>query len=153
MKQVMLDGTTPIPVGGATTEGGVTFVGTIGGTGSLYYRLQIEAIPVSQSFTGIPNAESSPASELATVSVPVPFGAGPHKWRARRWDVSLNVGTEWLTFGGNRGDEADFVVGNPADGGTTVIQQITKRKCGLLGIEGPLVLGLILLLRRRRRIA
>jgi hypothetical protein len=110
--QFKLDGTTTIPVGGATNETSVVFKGTItdpnaGNT----VRLQVEVQPVGTAFTNTPTATSTVAVASGSVASATVTGLADadYHWQARAIDNS-NLPGPWLSFGGNPESGTDFQV-------------------------------------------
>lgn len=146
-KQFQLNGTTFIPVGGTSLVPTVVPKATLTSDVEGYeVRLQIEAREIGTSFNGVPTAEGPLVDSGTEASAQLgPLANGGYHWQARLVDAG-GLASEWIAFGGNPENEADFVVDAPAVA-PDVVNVESESNCGLLGAE---VLLLLAFLRRRR---
>jgi len=146
---------TVLPVGASTDAAQIVFRATVSrDLPSSLLRLQVELRRDGDEFTGVASAQSLQVTSgnVATISVSG-LAPGEWRWRARVADAS-GAESAWRSFGGNPESAPDFkvlmapVVAAPlpaSSGGGK------KSQCGLLGIEGPLIVAALAWLRRRRR--
>ncbi len=120
LAQFRSNGTTAIPVGGATNETSVVLKGAVsdpdaGNT----VKLQVEVRPVGTAFTNTMTAESALLASGSTASVTVSslVNGTSYHWQARAVDNSGAV-SAWVSFGGNTETDADFLVDTDAPGVT-----------------------------------
>ena len=140
-----------IPVGG-DAGGGIRFRAYVSRPfGNEPIQVQIELRAPGEEFTGEVTAESTfvPSPGFASVTLHN-LVLGGWKWRARAVESSGYI-SPWVDFG----DNADFAIdfrSVPAEfggsGGDS--EDDSGGSCGLLGIEGPILLALLLGIRNRR---
>ena len=145
---------TPVDVGDQAFDESLIFRGRATRAGADYpCRLQFEVRRAGDAFTGVPTGETDFADAGEDLSLLLAnFTLGGWRWRARGVE-STGFASAWESFGGNAENFADLWVGPPH--GTPAEELPDKRShgngCGLLGIEGPLLLGLALIARKRGR--
>jgi hypothetical protein len=125
--QYRTDGSTEIPVGGYTDEDTVVLEASLDDLGAApaspkYLEAQFEVRKVGESYTGTPTHSvvygsaytggdpvlvQTPSSGAGAVSG-LEKG-GEYKWRVRARNTVDNVYSDWIEFGGNGTDEADFI--------------------------------------------
>ncbi len=110
--QFRSDGTTPIAVGGVTSQTTVVFEGAVTDNDpgdSLW--LQIEVQPLGGAFTGTPTATSAVTTSGNSVTVTVSGLADntSYHWQARAVDQTGRPGA-WVSHGGNGEGDADLHV-------------------------------------------
>ena len=113
--QFKSNGTTSIPVGGATEETTVVLKGTVTDGGGDTVKLQVEVRPLGTGFTGAPTHESALVSSggVAAATVSGLTASTSYHWQARA--MNSQGGTSgWVAFGGNAETTADFIVGSSA---------------------------------------
>lgn len=107
MRQFKSDGATALAEGNTTTEDTVTFKATLQDAAGHTLRMEVEYTKVS--FTGVPNATSTPvASGSVAMATAKNLTDGSYRARARSVDAATNAAGPWVEFGiaGN----TDFVV-------------------------------------------
>jgi hypothetical protein len=105
----------PIPIGGGSYEGNVTFQGTVSDPNVPdTVKLQVEVKPVGTSFDGTGLNESALVANGTVASVPVTglTASTSYHWRARCMDNNGSAGP-WVSFGGNLESQNDFTVTAP----------------------------------------
>jgi hypothetical protein len=154
LEQLASDGS-PVGIGQMTADTILVFRGKASRPQVSYpLKLQFEVRPIGADFTGVPTAETEfkPSDTLITLSL-ANFAAGGWHWRVRALESTTGFVSAWESFGGNPDNFADFWV-NPEHGKTPAEEDSGggsgKKGCGLLGVEGPVLLWLLLRLRRRR---
>jgi MYXO-CTERM domain-containing protein len=155
LAQVDVLTSTALPVGGTVSSAGsqiqftsVLFAETAALPTTL--RLQLEIRPTNSIFTGQPTHESLAVAPGGTATIL--FTGLPnvnYHWRARSVDAQ-GRNSPWLPFGGNADGDIDFRIDAAGAPPNTATGGQSKDKCGLLGAEALLGLGLAALLRRRR---
>jgi hypothetical protein len=118
LAQLQSDGTTPIPVGGATPTGIAILRGKVSDPDAgQMVQLDVEVKPVGTDFVDTSNFSSSPVPNGGTASVTV-GGLAPntcYHWQARAQDATVRRGA-WASFpdtAPNGENEADFCVQQP----------------------------------------
>jgi hypothetical protein len=134
-----------IPIGAATSAGQIEFHGIVS-QGAASVTLEVEVQPVGTPFTGVPSVSGSAAgagSPIITSAYTIP-ALGDYHVRVRTVNATGPVTSGWMEFGLNAVAAADFTIvpAPPLSGGGG------GGGCGLSGLEGVLLLGL---LRWRRR--
>ncbi|HXG61169.1 MAG TPA: hypothetical protein VNO22_07345, partial [Planctomycetota bacterium] len=115
--QYLLNGITPIPVGGTTNQTGAVFAATLEDLEGDALRLQIEIQPIGTPFAGAPSATSDPVASAGRATVSLggfPDLQGYH-WQARTLDSSGRP-SPWIPFGANPETEPDFRVERASPG-------------------------------------
>jgi subtilisin family serine protease len=110
--QFRTDGTTPIAVGGATTETAIVVKGTVTDVDAgQTVKLQVEVRAVGTPFSNAFTHESALGSSggVASVTVNGLAGGPAFHWQARAVD-SQGGASPWGSFGGNAESAGDFTV-------------------------------------------
>ena len=147
------DGATAVGVGSATSDANLVFRGRASrDLVSFPLRLQFEIRRIGEAFTGVPSGETElqPSGDHVSLALASFLSAGYH-WRARAVE-STGFVSAWEPFGGNTENYADLWVKVPGNAGSEEESGGGSRGggCGLIGPEGPLLLGLWVWLRRRK---
>lgn len=137
----------PIGIGDEVDDGDVWFRAFVDGDPAKMFKLQIEVRSTADPFTGLVTHESMFYPAGSTAEIAVHMGSGPFQWRARTITSSA-VTSGWVSFGGNADGEIDFEVKSPQDGVQHHYSRKTVRRCGLTGIEFPVLFGLWLVGRK-----
>jgi hypothetical protein len=118
--QYRSDATTPISVGGTTSEPTVVISGEVNDPDpNDQIRLEVEVRPVGTAFDNTATGSSvlmAPGSE-ALVTVTGFTDNTSYHWQARTVDQG-GAASSWVSFGGNAETEADFQVTVPGGAGT-----------------------------------
>ena len=115
LQQYRSDAATVIPLGQATPERTVVLDGIVTDPDSSdQLRLEVEVLPVWDTFTGTPSGSSVQTSngDRALVSIPGLDDDTEYHWQARVVDQDMNT-SEWKQFGGNPEIEPDFKIAVP----------------------------------------
>jgi hypothetical protein len=155
------DGVTPVPLGATSENRQFMLKATprreVSGN---ILMIEVELRPVGETFTGQATHLSTPVASGMTAAVNTSnLAVGAWHWRARTVTL-LGPSGNWMSFGSNAENQADFTVAPPpplpdpvsdADGGGGGGGS-SGGSCGLLGLEAVAVyLAIRLALRRRRR--
>jgi hypothetical protein len=108
--QLRANGTTGIPLGGASGGTTVVFRGTVSDPNAVQpVRLQVEVKPVGTAFTGTMTCQSAlvTSGTAATCSVSGLAGNTSYHWQARAVD-SLGAASTWASYATNAETAADF---------------------------------------------
>ena len=154
LSQFNVVGPTLIPVGGESSGGSIQVSATVWRAfSSQPIRLQVELRPPGQAFTGQYTFQSSyfPAPGKATLTLKN-LVLGEWRWRARAVEFTGYV-SPWIEFGGNPEEAVDFrtVAADPVEEQATGPKHASGGKCGLLGIEAPILVALMAGWRHRSR--
>ncbi len=164
LRQFEADGVTPLVTGAMAGEAQVAFSQNLVNNGSMGGTLgiEVEIKPVGVDFDGTETqvSEGYLASETALL-VTSTLTAGPKHWRSRIVYPGSMGTSGWLSYGNNSETDTDFEVPvvettgggtepnpAPADGGSDGGK---GGRCGLTGAEAMLMMGLVVLWRRRNR--
>jgi|GEM_PF-5320581 len=119
LSQFKSDATTPITVGGATSERTVVFSARVSDPDSDKVRLQVELRRTDEyggvfdeNQGGLKLGNLVTSGSIATASA-IELINGNYHWRARAVDETGNKGG-WVEFGGNPTSETDFILALPA---------------------------------------
>jgi hypothetical protein len=109
--QFRSDGSTGIPVGGATNETTVKLGATVTDPDGDDVKLQVEVKPLTTAFaeTGILESGLVTSGNAAQLSVGSLANGTSYHWRARAVDEN-GAASSWVSFGGNAETAADFLV-------------------------------------------
>lgn len=117
MGQFLKNGSTPIAIGGTTSEDAVVFKATIGDQNDAdTVHLELELEPLGSPFTNVRTHQSAsvPARNgnvTVSISATVAMNTGYH-WQARTCDRTGRC-SAWLNYGQNAETAADFSVAPP----------------------------------------